>query len=67
MLNTNTVIFLWFLGVGMVGIFRPTFFFKSEKLTPEKIERNTKLWKWCGVGLTVCGIAGLIVEFVRHS
>jgi len=64
---TNTLISLWFVIVGLIGIFRPTFFFKSEKLTPEKIQRNTRIWKACGFGLVVCGIAGLIVEFIRRS
>ena len=28
---------VWFLFVGVVGLLRPSFFFRSEKLTPEQI------------------------------
>ena len=62
---TNKLIFVWFVIVGLIAVVRPTFFFKREKLTPEKIERNIKIWRWCGAGILVCGIAGLLVELLR--
>ena len=62
---TNTIISLWFLAFGLVGIVRPTFFFRSEKLTREKIERNIRIWRWGGGGLVVCGVAGLVIELLR--
>jgi hypothetical protein len=61
---TNKLIFVWFVIVGIVAVLRPTFFFKREKLTPEKVERNTKIWRWCGAGILVCGLAGFAIEIL---
>jgi multisubunit Na+/H+ antiporter MnhG subunit len=54
----------WFLFVGAVGLLRPTFFFRSEKLTPEQITRNTRIWRWGGLGLILAGTAILAIEFL---
>jgi len=60
----NKLFGIWLVAVGLTGVLRPTFFFRSDKLTPEKIERNRRVWKWCGVGLIVCGAALLAVELL---
>jgi hypothetical protein len=60
----NTFLGVWILVVGLTGILRPTFFFRSDKLAPEKIERNKRVWKWCGIGLVLCGTAQLAIEFL---
>ena len=57
----NTFIGAWFVFVGAVGLFRPTFFFRSEKLTPERIARNIRIWRWTGAGLIVVGGAVLAI------
>ena len=59
---TDTFLSLWFLVIGLIGILRPTFCFRSDKLTPEKIERNTRICRWCGSGFVVCGSAGLAIK-----
>ncbi len=60
----NIFIGAWFVIVGAVGVIRPTFFFRSEKLTAEQIARNIRIWRWSGVGLIVAGAAVLIIALV---
>jgi len=61
----DTILGLWFVAVGLVGVLRPSFFYKSKKLTPERIDRNNRIWKRCGFGLIAVGIAELIVVMLR--
>jgi len=62
----NTIIGLWFLAAGLVGVVRPTFYFRSEKLSPVQVERNRRIWRLCGAGLMLCGTGVLIVQFLGH-
>jgi hypothetical protein len=50
--------------MGLIGVFRPSFFYKSELLTPQQIERNKRIWNRGGVIMIVLGIALLIVTFI---
>jgi hypothetical protein len=59
MLLPNAFIGAWFVIVGAVGLFRPTFFFRSDKLAPDRIARNIRIWRWTGGGLIVAGSAVL--------
>jgi hypothetical protein len=63
----NILIGILFLAVGFIGIFCPGFFFKSELLTPEKIQRNKTIWKWVGIGLLVVGSADLFIAFLSKK
>ena len=55
----DILIGILFLIVGFLGVFCPGFFFKGELLTPEKVERNKRIWKWVGVILLLAGGADL--------
>jgi len=46
-----------FIALGFMQVFNPSFFYKSELLTPPKIERNKRILKRCGIGLIILGIA----------
>ena len=46
-----------FISLGLMQIFNPSFFYKSELLTPQKIERNKRILKRCGIGLVILGVA----------
>jgi len=58
-MNMNFVIGTLFLITGAIGVFHPSFFYKVEKLTPEKIARNKRLWNCGGAGLILMGILDL--------
>lgn len=60
----NVIISFFFLAVGLTGIFRPGYFYKSELLTPQQIDRNKRIWKWGGVGLTIVGLVLLGIQFL---
>ena len=62
----NTIIAAWMLVVGLVAVLRPGFFYNSRALTPEKITRNKRIWRWCGGGLIGVGTIGLLIELVRR-
>jgi hypothetical protein len=51
------------LTMGLLGVFHPSFFYKSELLTPEQIERNKRICNRGGVVLIVLGLALLILSF----
>ena len=61
----DVLIGIWLIIVGLVGIFYPSFFFKSELLTPQKIQRNKRIWRWFGISLVLGGIAVLVFVFFR--
>jgi hypothetical protein len=42
-----------FLTFGLIGVFFPDIIHKKELLTPEKIERNYRIFKRCGIGLLI--------------
>jgi hypothetical protein len=42
--------------MGLMGIFNPSFFYKSELLTPEQIARNKRIWNRGGIALVILGI-----------
>ena len=41
--------------MGLLGVFYPSFFYKSELLTPQQIERNKRIWNRGGIVLLVGG------------
>jgi len=51
---------------GVIGVFWPSFFYQSKKLTPEKNARNKRIWNRCGLGLIVLGIADLVIVMLMH-
>ena len=51
--------------VGLMGIFNPSVFYKSELLTPEQIARNKRIWKRCGIGLVILGVAGTAISIFK--
>jgi multisubunit Na+/H+ antiporter MnhG subunit len=59
----NMLIGILFVIVGFLGIFRPDFFYKSELLTPQKIGRNKRIWKWTGIALLLAGVVDLVCDF----
>jgi multisubunit Na+/H+ antiporter MnhG subunit len=55
-----------FLVIGLIGVFRPSFFYKSELLTPQQIERNKRIWNRGGAALIILGLVLLAVTlFVK--
>jgi hypothetical protein len=60
----SILIFSLFTVFGLFGIFNPKVFYKSSALTQEKIMRNNRIWKRCGIGLVLVGIAGLMLELL---
>jgi len=55
-----------FLIMGLIGVFRPSLFYKSELLTPEQIQRNKRIWKIGGMVLVVLGLSLLVLSFVAR-
>jgi hypothetical protein len=53
-----------FLGMGLLGVFCPGFFYKAEKLNPEQIARNKRIWNRCGAGLIILGLADLLMALI---
>jgi uncharacterized protein YjeT (DUF2065 family) len=49
---------------GLLGVFYPGFFYKKNKLTPEQIARNNRIWNRCGIVLIVVGIANLVITLL---
>jgi hypothetical protein len=45
--------------LGLMGIFNPSFFYKSELLTPQQIARNKRIWNRGGIVLVILGV-GLV-------
>ncbi len=50
--------------MGLLGVFHPSFFYKSELLTPEKIERNKRICNRGGVILIILGLFLLVLSFI---
>jgi len=65
-MSTNIIFALWMLAVGIIAISKPGFFFRADKLTPEKIKRNIRIWRGCGVGLAGLGVTAVVVELLRR-
>jgi hypothetical protein len=59
----NILIGILFIIVGLTGILRPSFFYKSELLTPQQIERNKRIWNRGGIGLVILGFVELATLF----
>ena len=53
-----------FLIIGLIGMFRPSFFYRSEILTPQQIERNNRIWTRGGLALAGLGATLLILSFL---
>jgi hypothetical protein len=52
--------------MGLIGVFRPSFFYKSELCTPQEIERNKRVGKISGVVLIALGLGLLALNlFVK--
>jgi uncharacterized protein YqhQ len=49
--------------MGLIGVLRPSFFYKKELLTTEQIERNKRIWNRCGGILIVLGLGLMVVTF----
>jgi len=60
----STLIAVLFLAMGLLGVFHPSFFYKSELLTPEQIARNKRIWNRGGVVLIVLGLVLLVLSFI---
>ncbi len=58
----DILIGILFLIVGFIGIFRPSFFTKTELLTPEQIARNKRIWNRGGVVLVIAGFVLLAMQ-----
>ena len=58
----DILIAILLLIVGLIGIFRPDFFYKSELLTPEQIARNKRIWNRCGAGMAIVGFVLLAMQ-----
>ena len=59
---TNTIFSLWMIGLGLLGMLRPSLCFKSEKLTPEQMARNVRILRWGGLIFVILGLAGLAIQ-----
>jgi len=65
-MRVNMVFAVWMFATGVTAILKPKFFFKAERLTPEKIKRNTRVWRACGAGLVVAGTAAFAIELIQR-
>ena len=59
----SIILAVLFLIMGLVGVFRPSFFYKSELLTAQQIERNKRIWKKGGAALVILGLALFAINF----
>jgi hypothetical protein len=48
--------------IGLRGLFFPNAFIKKELLTPQQIERNKYILKYCDIGLLILGVILLVRE-----
>jgi hypothetical protein len=58
----DVLIGILFLIVGFIGVFRPGFFYKSELLAPQQIERNKRIWNRGGIVLVILGLIQLAMR-----
>jgi hypothetical protein len=49
--------------IGVTGSLYPEFFFKSDLLSPEQVQKNKRIIRWCGLILSIGGIILLILHF----
>jgi hypothetical protein len=61
----NTLFGVWLLAFGIGMLVRPSFFYRGDNLTPEKIDRNKRILKRGGLAVVVCGAALLAIELLR--
>jgi hypothetical protein len=61
-ISMGLFVICWSMGVGVIAVLRPGFFYNSNKLAPDRIERNKRIWRTAGVFLIVLGALGLIIE-----
>jgi hypothetical protein len=57
----DKIVAAFFMVSGLVGIFYPGFFYKSELLTSEQIARNKRIWKLLGIAFLGFGIIKAVV------
>jgi len=48
--------------MGSLGVFYPSFFYKSELLTPQQIERNKRIWNRWGAIMLIGGFVLLAMR-----
>ncbi len=51
--------------IGLVGLFRPSFYYKAELLNPEQIRKNERIWKYGGILLIVLGAVDLAISILH--
>jgi len=52
------------LAMGLLGVFYPSFFYRSDLLTPQQIQRNKRIWNRGGVVLIILGLVLLVLSFI---
>lgn len=52
-----------FLVMGLLGVFHPSFFVKTELLSPSQIARNKRIWNRAGIAFIVLGLILLGIQF----
>lgn len=50
-----------FLVTGLISIFKPDFFYQSNRLNEDQIARNKRIWKRVGIVLVIFGVADVIL------
>lgn len=60
----NILIAILALTMGLLGVLHPSFFYKSELLTPEQLARNKRIWNRGGIVLIVIGLVLLVLSFI---
>jgi len=57
----STVIGVLFITMGIIAILKPDFFYDVQKLEPDRIKRNERIWRMCGFLLLLLGFADVIL------
>jgi hypothetical protein len=63
-LGFNFLFALWIFAGGLACIFFPQWFYKP--VSPEQVARDRRRFRLLGYVLTPLGLAGMLIELLRH-
>jgi hypothetical protein len=60
-MNMSYVVASLALLMGLLGIFKPDFYYKSSELNDQQIARNKRLWQKAGMFFTIGAVAIIVL------
>lgn len=52
-----------FIAAGLMGIFHPGFFYKTNLLSQQQIEQKKRIWVRSGIAFLIIGLTLLVMQF----